>query len=91
MRETECQSGRTPVGPIKESIEELVEYFDWVVLEVTPVIFDKGMGGRCFDVTGKAIDRIELIPSQRSINGHEFVTLVFAHGYYPPCKVNVSI
>ena len=45
MRETECQLGRTPVGSIEEAIEELVEHFDGIVLEVTPVIFDEGVGG----------------------------------------------
>src|SRR5205085_7398376 len=74
-RKTECQFGRAPIGPIEEGIEELVEHVDGIVLEVAPLIFDEGMGGRCVDVTGKGIDSIELFPCQRSINSHEFVTL----------------
>ena len=35
----------SPSWPIEEAIEELVEHFDGIVLEVTPVIFDKGVGG----------------------------------------------
>src|SRR6266702_4575985 len=91
MRKTECQLGRAPVGPIEKAIEELVEHVDGIVFEVIPVIFDEGVGGRCFDVTGKGIDRIELHPCQRSIDGHEFVPLVFAHYSCPPCGVNASI
>ena len=91
MRKTECQLGRAPVGPIEEAIEVLVEHVDGIVLEVTPVIFDEGVGGRRFDVTGKGVDSIELPPCQRSINGHEFVPLVFAHYCFPPCGVNASI
>ena len=79
MRKTECQLGRAPVSPIEEAIEELVEHVDGIVLEVTPMIFDEGVGGRCLDVTGKGLDSIELLPCQRSFDGHEFVTLVFAH------------
>ena len=45
MREAKCQFGRAPVGPIEEAIEELVEHVDGIVLEVTPMIFDEGMGG----------------------------------------------
>ncbi|HYU77170.1 MAG TPA: hypothetical protein VEL31_31255 [Ktedonobacteraceae bacterium] len=85
MREAECQFGRAPVGPIEEAIEELAEHLDGIVLEVAPMIFDEGVGGRCFDVAGKVVDLFELLPRQRSIDSHEFVSLVFAHHYYPSC------
>ncbi len=81
MRKAQCQLGRAPVSPIQEAIEILVEHFDGVVLEVTPLIFDESMGGRGLDMTGKGIDRIELCSCQRSIASHEFVTLVFTHLY----------
>src|SRR2546430_17105402 len=79
MRKAQCQLWCTPVGPIKEAIEEFVKYLNGIVLKVAPVIFDDGVGGRCFDVTGKVIDSIELLPCQRPITGHKFVTLIFAH------------
>src|SRR5437667_6031915 len=91
MWEAQGEFWCSPVGPIKEAIEEFVEYVDGLVLEVTPVIFDESVGGRCFDVTGKGIDSIELRPRQRPITGHKFVTLIFAHLYYPPYGVHDSI
>jgi hypothetical protein len=91
MGKTEGQFGRTPVGPIEEAIEELVKDIDGIVLEVTPVIFDEGVSGRCFDVTGKGIDSIELRWCQWPITGHEFITLVFAHLGCPPCDITILV
>ena len=88
------QLGRAPVGPIEEAIEVLVEHVDGIVLEVTPVIFDEGVGGRCFDVTGKGVDSIELPSCQRSINGHElyrWYSLITSVLHVVSMLANVSI
>jgi len=61
-----------------------MEYLDRIVLKVAPVILDEGVGGRCFDVAGKGIDLIQLLSSHWPINSHKFISLVFAHIYYPP-------
>src|SRR5258705_13711939 len=56
-----------------------MEHGDGVVLEVAPFIFDERVGGRCLDMAGQAVDRLELHPCQRPVAGHEFVSLIFTH------------
>src|SRR5579859_1957027 len=60
-REAKRQLGRPPVGPVEKAIKILMQYIDRIVLEIPPVIFNQGMGGRYLDMAGQGIDLFLLL------------------------------